>query len=101
MSSSAVALDAGTSPVVYDFSTGQDKAYGLNPLRHVGTRYAMPGGDGTKDGGVDGLDRNLVWRVQNGTNGYLGGDFNLDGGVDGLDLNLVWRPNNGSATQVP
>jgi hypothetical protein len=101
MSSSAVALDAGTSPVAYDFSTGQDRAYGLNPLRHVGTRYAMPGGDGTKDGGVDAFDRNLVWRLQNGTNGYLGGDFNLDGGVDALDLNLVWRPNNGSSTQVP
>jgi hypothetical protein len=101
MSSTSVALDAGTSPVAYDFSTGQDKAYGLNPLRHVGTRYAMPGGDGTKDGGVDAFDRNLVWRLQNGTNGYIGGDFNLDGGVDALDLNLVWRPNNGSATQVP
>ncbi len=101
MSSALVALDAGTSPVVYDFSTGQDKAYGLNPLRHVGARYAMPGGDGTGDGGVDVLDRNLVWRVQNGTLGYLKGDFNLDGGIDILDLNLVWRPNNGSATQVP
>jgi hypothetical protein len=101
MSSSAVALDAGPSPVAYDFSTGQGTAYGLNPLRHVGTRYAMPGGDGTKDGGVDAFDRNLVWRLQNGTNGYLGGDFNLDGGVDALDLNLVWRPNNGSSTQVP
>jgi hypothetical protein len=61
----------------------------------------MPGGDGTGDGGVDVLDRNLVWRVQNGTLGYLKGDFNLDGGIDILDLNLVWRPNNGSATQVP
>ena len=101
MSSALVALDAGTSPIVYDFSTGQNKAYGLNPLRLVGTRYAMLGGDGTKDGGVDAFDRNLVWRVQNGTNGYLGGDFNLDGGVDALDLNLIWRPNNGSATQVP
>ncbi len=101
MSSSLVGLDAGTSPVVYDFSTGQTQAWGTNAMKAVGTRYAMTGGDGTGDGGVDVLDRNLVWRVQNGTLGYLKGDFNLDGGIDILDLNLVWRPNNGSATQVP
>jgi hypothetical protein len=101
MSYALAALDAGTSPVVYDFSTGQAKAYGTNALRAVGTRFAMPGGDGTRDGGVDAFDRNSVWRVQNGTNGYLAGDYNLDGGVDALDLNLIWRPNNGSATQVP
>lgn len=100
MSSGPVSLDAGTSPVAYDFSTGQARAFGTNPLRLVGTRYVMPGGDGTGDGGVDAFDRNTVWRVQNGTSGYLSGDFNLDGGVDSLDVDLIWLPNNGSATQV-
>jgi hypothetical protein len=101
MSSALVALDAGTSPVVYDFSTDQAKAYGTNALRAVGTRFAMPGGDGTRDGGVDAFDKNTVWHVQNGMNGYLAGDYNLDGGVDAFDVNLTWLLNNGSATQVP
>jgi hypothetical protein len=101
MSSAPVSLDAGTSPVAYDFSTGQARAFGTNPLRPVGTRYAMPGGDGTGDGGVDAFDRITVWRVQAGSSGYLSGDFNLDGGVDSTDVNLFWLPNNGSATQVP
>jgi hypothetical protein len=101
MSSSRVSLDAGTSPVAYDFSTGQAKAYGTNPMRLMGTKYAMAGGDGTGDGGVDAFDKITIWRVQNGTSGYLSGDFNLDGGADAFDVNLVWRPNNGSATQVP
>ena len=101
MSKTAVSLTGGTSPVAYDFSTGQGQAYGNNPLRAAGTRFAMPGGDGNGDGGVDAFDRNLVWRVQNGTNGYLGGDFNLDGGADAFDVNLIWLPDNGTATQVP
>jgi hypothetical protein len=101
MSSAPVSLDAGTSPVAYDFSTGQARAYGTNPLRPVGTRYAMPGGDGTRDGSVDGFDRNTVWLIQNGTAGYLNGDFNLDGTVNASDVTPLWIQNNGSATQVP
>jgi hypothetical protein len=101
MSSVSVSIDGSVTPVVYDFSTGQGQAYGTNAQRLVGTRYAMPGGDGTRDGSVNALDRNTVWRVQNGTNGYLDGDFNLDGGVDAFDMNLIWLLNNGSATQVP
>jgi hypothetical protein len=101
MSSSPVSLDAGTSPATYDFSTGQARAYGTNPLRLAGTRYTMPGGDGTGDGGVDAFDRNTVWRVQTPAGGYLSGDFNLDGKVDALDVNLIWILSNGSATQVP
>ncbi len=101
MTAAPVSLSAGAPPSPYDFSTGQGKAYGTNPMRAVGSRFAMAGGDGNGDGGVDALDRNTVWRVQNGTNGYFGGDFNLDGGVDALDVNLIWRPNNGSGTQVP
>jgi hypothetical protein len=101
MSSAPVSLDAGTSPVAYDFSTGQARAYGTNPLRLVGTRYAMPAGDGTRDGSVDGFDRNTVWLIENGTVGYLAGDFNLDGAVNASDVTPLWILNNGSATQVP
>jgi hypothetical protein len=61
----------------------------------------MPGGDGTRDGSVDGFDRNTVWLIQNGTVGYLSGDFNLDGAVNASDVTPLWIQNNGSATQVP
>ena len=101
MSSVSVSIDGSETPVAYDFSTGQGQAYGTNAQRPVGTRYAMPGGDGTRDGSVNALDRNTVWRVQNGAHGYLDGDFTLDGGVDALDQNYIWRLNNGSTTQVP
>ena len=101
MSSVSVSIDGGVTPAVYDFSTGQGRAYGTNAQRLVGTRYAMAGGDGTGDGSVDAIDRNAVWRVQNGAYGYLNGDFTLDGGVDAFDLNQIWRSNNGSTTQVP
>jgi hypothetical protein len=101
MSAALVSLNTGTSPVAYDFSTGQARAYGTNPQRLVGTRYCMPGGDGNGDGGVDGFDRNTIWLFQSGTSGYLNGDFNLDGAVNVTDVNLIWLLNNGSGTQVP
>ena len=70
-------------------------------MKAVGSFFAMLGGDGNGDGGIDAIDKNIVWRPANGTAGYLGGDFNLDGGVDAIDKNSVWRLKNGTGTQVP
>lgn len=94
---------SSNSPL-YDFSTAQAQAYGTNPLRMMEAGvFAMAAGDGNSDGGVDALDKNDIWRVENGgTWTYTTfGDFNIDGGIDALDVNLQWRPNNGSATQIP
>ncbi len=86
----------------YNFTTSQGQAYGTEPMKQVAAgRFAMYAGDGNGDGGVDAIDRNTVWRPQNGFGGYLAGDFNLDGGVDAIDRNTMWRPNNGIGTQVP
>ncbi|MEK7671855.1 MAG: hypothetical protein AAB344_06515, partial [Bacteroidota bacterium] len=86
----------------YNFTTAQGQAYGTNPMKQVAAgRFAMYAGDGNGDGGVDAIDRNTVWRPQNGSGGYLAGDFTLDGGVDAIDRNTMWRPNNGIGTQVP
>ncbi|HQF43974.1 MAG TPA: hypothetical protein PK073_13785, partial [Ignavibacteriaceae bacterium] len=63
--------------------------------------FSMIAGDGNGDGGVNIVDRNLVWRVQNGTIGYLLGDFDLNSGVNIVDRNLMWRVNNGKLSQVP
>jgi hypothetical protein len=101
MSSSSQFLDASTSPAVYNFTTSLSQAFGADPMKAVGSFFAMFGGDGNGDGGVDAIDKNTVWRPANGTSGYLGGDFNLDGGVDATDKNSIWRLKNGTGTQVP
>jgi len=99
MSASAVALSA--SSVQYDFTTAMTQAYGTNPMKLVSTKYVMYAGDGNNDGAINATDRNLVWRVQNGTVGYLTGDFNLDGVANATDRNLFWRINNGKSGSVP
>jgi hypothetical protein len=87
-----------------DFTASLASAFGEAPMRELESGvFGLRGGDGNADGGVDVLDRNLVWRPQNGTAwSYTKlADFNLDGGIDALDLNLHWRPNNGFGTDIP
>lgn len=89
---------------VYDFSVNQTQAYGANPMIEISNgTFGLRAGDGNNDGGVDILDKNLVWRPANGSQWNYDklADYNLDGGIDVLDLNLNWRPNNGTATEVP
>jgi hypothetical protein len=91
MCSTAHALDGGTSPVPYDFSTGQAQAYGTNPLVAVGTRYAMYCGDVTGNGQLkysgSANDRAPILTRVGGTsltatvNGYYPEDVNLNGQV--------------------
>jgi hypothetical protein len=62
----------------YNFSSAQTQAYGTNPLSDLGGgAFGLIAGDGNANGGVNIADRNLVWRIQNGTIGYLSGDFDL------------------------
>ena len=101
---SKLPVSLSSSSALYDFSLGQDQAYGINPLKELSaTVFALRSGDGNADGGVDVLDKNLIWRPQNGNPWAYGnyGDFNLDGGIDVLDLNLKWRPDNGTGSQIP
>jgi len=99
MSAGTVALSS--TSVQYDFTTAMTQAYGTNPMKLVSTKYVMYAGDGNGDGVINATDRNLVWRVQNGTVGYLTGDFNLDGVANATDRNLYWRINNGKSGSVP
>ncbi len=104
MSSARVVCDIDTSPSPYDFSLSQSSAFstGADGLKAVGTKFAMFSGDGNGDGFINAIDRNTVWRVQNGTlNVYARGDFNLDANVNATDRNLFWRVNNGALSQVP
>jgi hypothetical protein len=101
MSANPVSLNSMNS-LLYDFSSVQTQVYGINPQNDLGEGvFGMIAGDGNGDGGVNIVDRNLVWRVQNGTVGYLSGDFDLNSGVNIVDHNLIWRVNNGKLSQVP
>ncbi len=102
MTASSIVVTESSAP--YDFTDAQSKAFGSDAMADMGNGvYAMRSGDGNSDGGVDALDRNLVWRPDNGSPWSYDkkSDFNLDGGIDALDRNLYWRVNNGTATQVP
>ena len=101
MSAQTDSVDSNPAAVAYDFSTGQAKAWGTNAMKALGTRFAMLAGDANGDGNVNAVDKNIVWRAQNGFSGYLGGDSDLSGTSNAVDANLFWRANNGIPTQVP
>jgi hypothetical protein len=101
MSAQKDSVDNNPGAVMYDFSTGQAKAYGTNAMKAVGTRFALFGGNANGDGAINAVDRNSFWRPQNGSFGYLGADFDLSGLVNAVDQNSYWRVNNGLLTQVP
>jgi hypothetical protein len=83
-----LALTKGTtSYTVYNFSTGTNKAYGINALKQAGTVYVGYGGDVNQDGVVDIFDLitldndNAICRT-----GYVSTDINGDSIVDIFDL---------------
>jgi hypothetical protein len=90
MSSAAITLSGTAAP--YDFTTGQDKAYGTNGMKVLpGSRYGMVAGDVNADGqlkyNLSGNDRALILTRIGGINinatvaGYYNEDVNLDGVV--------------------
>ena len=102
MSADLVELNGLTS---YDFTTGNDKYYGgsSGAIQLETGVWGMIAGDANSDGSIDAVDKNNIWRVENGTTwSYTKySDFNLDGNLDAVDKNNFWRPNNGLSSQVP
>lgn len=100
---------ATTTPVIYDFTTGADKYHGgAAGAQFLGYKvdgvtevWGMVAGDGDGNGGINIDDRNLIWRVENGSIGYKAGDYDMNGGVNIDDLNLIWRKNNGKVSLLP
>jgi hypothetical protein len=79
--------------LTYDFTTGQDKAYGNN-LKLVGTKWCIYGGDVNQDGLIETADLNLVFSDNvNGITGYNLTDLNGDLFTEVEDLNLVFINN--------
>lgn len=77
----------------YDFTTGQNKAYGNN-LKLIGTKWCIFSGDVNQDGVVGTADLNLVFIDNiNGISGYKETDLNGDNFIEVEDLNIVFRNN--------
>ena len=81
----------------WDFSSSPEKAIGgINAQKEVVSGiWAMRAADGNANNQIDNNDKNQVWQIQDGANGYLEGDYNLDGNVNWDDLNAKWAGNAG------
>jgi hypothetical protein len=105
LSQSPLSFSNGNITANYDFTTGQNKVYGTNPMKDLGGgKYGMIAGDASGDGTINATDLNNYWIPQNGTPydyQTKTSDFNLDASINATDLNSFWIPNNGNSTQVP
>jgi len=93
MSSVSLVLNGGIYS--YDFTTAVSKVFnGSSCYKQIGPGiYGMVAGDGLCDGVVNNFDKEAVWWMEAGLNGYYNGDFNRDGSTDNADKNDYWRIN--------
>lgn len=99
MSANGVAL--GVSSSLYDFTTAQTQAYGINAMKDFGGGvFGLYTGDANRDGLVTSTDFNVFNpKFTSATSGYEYSDFNLDGLVTSTDFNF-FNPNFTSAKQT-
>jgi len=100
MSNVRDSLDAGLTPALYDFSTGQGQAYGTNAMIQVGTHFALIGGNTNNADQVINAGDRVAARNNSGLNTFIPSDATLDGVVNAADRVLA-RNNAGQASQVP
>ena len=100
-SANAIALGSAANTTLYDFTTGQGQAYGVNPMKIlvVGT-YGLFTGDANTDLRVNASDLAL-WSASNGLLGLYGADFDLSSRVNATDVVSYWVQNNGLISQIP
>ena len=73
----------------YDFTTAADQAFGNN-LKHIGSIYAIYGGNPNQDAIVDGSDMALIDNSSTAVQiGYYPEDLNGDGIVDASDMAII------------
>jgi hypothetical protein len=86
----------------YDFTTGNNQAYGTDAQKDLGNGiFGMFGGDANADNTVNDTDKTTFWLLETGFSGYLSSDLNLDGQSNNSDKNEVWLMNEGESCQVP
>lgn len=99
---SAIALTESKGAYTYDFSNGNNQAYGTDAQKFLGAGiYGMIGGDANADGIVNGDDKTEVWDFETGHHGYLSSDVNLDGQASNQDKNDIWHENINKQSQIP
>jgi hypothetical protein len=76
--------------LLYDFTTGLEKAYGVNAMKQLTSGlFGMVVGDANADGYVTSTDFNVFNpRFTAGATGYEPSDWNLDGYVTSTDFNF-------------
>ncbi len=84
----------------YDFTDAADKALGGEKVQvELAPGIWGPAtGDANADGQVNNKDKDNIWFLQNGQNGYFTGDFDMNGTVDEQD-NDLWKSNAGKGRQ--
>jgi len=98
MSSISVPLSISTQ--LYNFTTGQNKAYGIDPMKDLGSGiYGLITADTDGSGTVNAADRSNAWNQRN-LSGYFGTDIDLSGTVNAADRSEIWN-NRNLSTQVP
>ena len=91
MSNATVALNASLAS--YDFTSSMSSAFGTNPMKAVGSRFAMYAGDANNDGQVTSPDFDLFNpKFRSAATGYEVSDWNMDGQVTSPDFDL-FNPN--------
>jgi hypothetical protein len=93
---SAASIPMTSSTALYDFTTGQAKAFGTAPMIQVGTKFCMYAGDCDGSGVVNAGDRSAAWNFRNQV-GYLGADCDLNGAVNAADRSIPWNSRNKSS----
>ncbi|MCB0806324.1 MAG: carboxypeptidase regulatory-like domain-containing protein [Bacteroidales bacterium] len=86
----------------WDFTTGSDQAFGIQPQNELAPGlWGLVAGDTDGNGQISGSDKTVSWDSEAGLNGYLPGDLNFDGEVNNRDKNEDWFPNLGRGSGVP
>ena len=97
MSANPVPLTNGN--ISYDFTTGEDKAFGSNAMAEFGNGvFGLYGGDSDSNGIIDDADVNIVGNNLFNIN-YLLSDLDLNGKVNVIDYKLP-KKNLGKKTYV-
>ncbi len=87
----------------FDFTTGESQVYG-GTYGHTELFKGIWGlfsGNAFPDKNIDNKDKNDVWNVEKGSQGYYNGDMNMDGQVDISDEHLNWKDNSAKSSTVP
>jgi len=91
MSKNSIFLDRINS--TYNFTLSPNMAYGLNPMKKLGSVYGLFSGDTNSDFQINASDRASTWNNRNFI-GYSAEDVNLDGQINASDRAITWNNRN-------